>query len=169
LDDSRSSGCLAEVGRTGTVEESIAVEAARPLFEAGPGAKVILFGSRAREDARAASDLDFLVVEREFDNLLGEKVRLRRTLEPVPRPHLSLSMSCQVPAELVQMLRPAIGHVQDLGGQQHFPLKNEIAAQPQHGKELEKSEESGAFPMGQTCSGHESSESVPDDAAKNGL
>ena len=43
-------------------------------------ARVIVFGSRAREDATADSDLDFLVVEREIDDRVAEAVRLRRRL-----------------------------------------------------------------------------------------
>lgn len=41
-------------------------------------AKVILFGSRARGDARDDSDVDFLVIERIVENRIEESGRLRR-------------------------------------------------------------------------------------------
>ena len=60
--------------------EAVIAEAARRLASAAPGAKVILFGSHARGDARLGSDLDFLVVEPEVVDAVAEAVRLRRTL-----------------------------------------------------------------------------------------
>lgn len=44
---------------------------------------MILFGSRARGDGRADSDLDFLVIEEEFDSKLDEMVRLRDALATI--------------------------------------------------------------------------------------
>jgi predicted nucleotidyltransferase len=41
---------------------------------------VILFGSRARDDAGAQSDLDILVIEPEVESTTKESVRLYRTL-----------------------------------------------------------------------------------------
>lgn len=43
-------------------------------------ARVILFGSHARGEAGADSDLDFLVIERRVEDRVDESVRLRRTL-----------------------------------------------------------------------------------------
>jgi predicted nucleotidyltransferase len=43
-------------------------------------ARVILFRSAARGESNADSDLDFLVIEREVTDRLGEAVRLRRAL-----------------------------------------------------------------------------------------
>lgn len=43
--------------------ERLIAEAGRRLAEAAPDAKVILFGSHARGNARPGSDLDLLVVE----------------------------------------------------------------------------------------------------------
>jgi predicted nucleotidyltransferase len=45
---------------------------------AGPNAKVILFGSYARGEEKADSDLDFLVIEPEVRDHFGESVRLAR-------------------------------------------------------------------------------------------
>ncbi len=49
----------------------------RPL---APPARVILFGSHARGDARSGSDVDFLVVERDVESSFEESVRLRPKL-----------------------------------------------------------------------------------------
>jgi predicted nucleotidyltransferase len=63
------------------VDENLIAEAGRRLSRAaGESAKVILFGSHARGDAHADSDLDFLVIESEVDNRRAESVRLRREL-----------------------------------------------------------------------------------------
>ena len=63
------------------VDEATIQEAGRRLARAaGESARVILFGSHARGDADARSDLDFLVVEPDVDNAAEESVRLRRTL-----------------------------------------------------------------------------------------
>lgn len=47
---------------------------------ARPPAKVILFGSHARGEARPGSDIDFLVIERELRSPREERVRLRMAL-----------------------------------------------------------------------------------------
>lgn len=61
--------------------ESLTDEAGRRLAAAAPGARVILFGSRAREDARPDSDLDLLVIEPgEVPRRRAETARLRREL-----------------------------------------------------------------------------------------
>jgi len=49
-------------------------------------ARVLLFGSRARGDARENSDLDFLVIESEVESKLQEMVRLRDALPPLGVP-----------------------------------------------------------------------------------
>ena len=61
-------------------DDRVIDEAARRLSAAAPGARVILFGSHARREAGARSDLDFLVVEPVVEDAAGESVRLRRTL-----------------------------------------------------------------------------------------
>lgn len=61
--------------------ESLINEAGRRLAAAAPGAKVILFGSRARDEARPDSDLDLLVIEPdEVPERRAETARLRREL-----------------------------------------------------------------------------------------
>lgn len=56
-----------------SVARRLAACAARP-------AKVILFGSYARGDADAASDVDLMVVEAEFDDKAGEYLRLKEAI-----------------------------------------------------------------------------------------
>jgi predicted nucleotidyltransferase len=67
--------------RLGMVDEALIAEAGHRLSRAaGNSAQVILFGSHARGDAGADSDLDFLVIEPKVDNRRAESVRLRREL-----------------------------------------------------------------------------------------
>ena len=67
--------------------EDAIVEAAQTLArEARSRARVILFGSWARGEARPDSDLDFLVIERELHSKLDEMVRLRDALPPLGVP-----------------------------------------------------------------------------------
>jgi predicted nucleotidyltransferase len=53
---------------------------------AGSPVRVILFGSHARGDANAGSDLDFLVIEPEVPDRHAEMVRLRSALRGMRRP-----------------------------------------------------------------------------------
>jgi uncharacterized protein len=73
-----------EMGTTITdmalTEEALIREAGRWLNAAVPGADIILFGSRARGDARPNSDLDLLVIEPNFAYRGEEYGRLRKEL-----------------------------------------------------------------------------------------
>jgi predicted nucleotidyltransferase len=55
----------------------------RILADAAPPARIVLFGSYARGDAREDSDLDLLVIEPKVENRAHEMVRLRRLLRPL--------------------------------------------------------------------------------------
>jgi uncharacterized protein len=56
-------------------------EVARRLTNVVPGAKVVLFGSRARDEAGPESDLDLLVIEPDpVERPRAESSRLRREL-----------------------------------------------------------------------------------------
>jgi uncharacterized protein len=61
-------------------EEDLIQEAGRRLAAAAPDADIIVFGSRARGEARPDSDLDLLVIELDFDRRGEEYGRLRKEL-----------------------------------------------------------------------------------------
>jgi predicted nucleotidyltransferase len=75
-----------------TIERAVATL----LADAPPGSQVILFGSYARGDANADSDVDFLVVEPTLKSRRAEMVRLRMSLRPLG-----------IPAEVLVVSRPA--------------------------------------------------------------
>jgi predicted nucleotidyltransferase len=69
------------------LSDAVIEEAGRTLAEqAGAPAQVFLFGSHARGDATADSDLDFLVVERGTEPTAKEWLRLRDALPPLGVP-----------------------------------------------------------------------------------
>jgi|OpeIllAssembly_1097287.scaffolds.fasta_scaffold803432_2 predicted nucleotidyltransferase len=61
------------------IRQAVAVLAADPRPQ-----RVILFGSQARGDADAASDIDLLIVEAAITDRSAEMVRLRRLLGSIP-------------------------------------------------------------------------------------
>ncbi len=60
--------------------------AVRILAETARPARIILFGSHARGDAREDSDIDLLVIEPRVEDRAREMVRLRRLLRPLRVP-----------------------------------------------------------------------------------
>lgn len=67
-------------------ESTIRRAASILLASTPPGSQVILFGSYARGQADSHSDLDFLVIEPQVQDLAAEMVRLRRTLRGMVLP-----------------------------------------------------------------------------------
>ena len=69
------------------ISDATIEDAGRRLAAAAASpARVVLFGSRARGDAREDSDLDFLVIESAVESKLQEMVRLRDALPPLGVP-----------------------------------------------------------------------------------
>jgi predicted nucleotidyltransferase len=63
------------------VDDAVIEEIGRRLGEATPvGSKIVLFGSRARLEQRADSDVDVLVIETSVSDPILESVRLRHLL-----------------------------------------------------------------------------------------
>lgn len=62
-----------------TIREAVARLSADPRTQ-----RIILFGSQARGDADAGSDIDLLVIESEVADRGAEMVRLRRLLRRLP-------------------------------------------------------------------------------------
>lgn len=63
--------------------EGLIAEAGRRLAAATEDARVILFGSYARDEAGPDSDLDLLVIEPEVSAPRAESARLRRELRDI--------------------------------------------------------------------------------------
>ena len=61
-------------------------EAVRRIVETAHPAKIILFGSQAREDGLIDSDLDLLVIEDGVKDAVGESGRLHRALHGLLMP-----------------------------------------------------------------------------------
>jgi predicted nucleotidyltransferase len=94
------------------IADDLIDEAARRIAQAAPGARVILFGSQARGDAGADSDVDLLVVEPRVDDRFGEIVRLQRVLAPL-----------RLPADLVVVSE---AHVDEWGDVQNTMLHDAL-------------------------------------------
>jgi len=79
------------------IDDVVIERAGRTLAEAARSpARVVLFGSHARGDARPDSDLDFLVIEQDDDGHFEEMIRLRGCLPPLGVPVDVLVMSEQL-------------------------------------------------------------------------
>jgi predicted nucleotidyltransferase len=66
-----------------TIDDTAIERSARAILAACPeGSRVILFGSRARGDARPDSDVDFMVIEPEVPSRMTEAARLARVIRP---------------------------------------------------------------------------------------
>ena len=68
------------------VNEKVALAAKLLLDAAGPAARVILFGSHAREEAQAGGEIDFVIIEPEVADRHAEMITLRRALRGIRRP-----------------------------------------------------------------------------------
>ena len=69
------------------IDPALLATAVATLAKAAPDAEqILLFGSHARGQADAGSDLDFLVIEPSVENRAKEMVRLRRALRPLRVP-----------------------------------------------------------------------------------
>lgn len=62
------------------IAEETLQEAVRRIVAASRPTKVILFGSRARDEADAGSDVDLMVVKPRVDNRGDEMIRLRQVV-----------------------------------------------------------------------------------------
>jgi predicted nucleotidyltransferase len=63
------------------LDDALIDEIGRRLAEATPArSRIVLFGSRARRDQRAGSDVDVLVIEPSVADPIRESARLRRLL-----------------------------------------------------------------------------------------
>lgn len=69
------------------LDDPLLDEVGRLLAEAvPPSSRVLVFGSRARGEARPGSDLDVLVIEPSVADPIEESVRLRRRLRGLGAP-----------------------------------------------------------------------------------
>jgi len=94
------------------ISETLIQEAARRLGRAARSpARVVLFGSYARGEGDAESDLDFLVVQQDGFSRRREIVRLQETLSPLRLPAELLVISHEEaaqPERLGEALRDAL-------------------------------------------------------------
>lgn len=101
------------------IDETTIRQAAEALLKAAPaGSTVLLFGSYATGRAQEQSDLDFLVIEPQVDDALGEMVRLRRVLDGVIRSFL-------IPADVLVTSRERFEHWRDTPNTLHYQAAKE--------------------------------------------
>ena len=75
---------MGPTGRTEEEVETIIAEMVRRIVEAFAPVRVILFGSRARGDARSDSDVDLLIVLAEVEDPRGARIAIRQLLTDIP-------------------------------------------------------------------------------------
>jgi len=68
------------------IDEVTMSKAVQLILKAAPGARVIVFGSHGRGDAKLTSDLDLLVIEPEVKARRQEMARLADVLRPLRIP-----------------------------------------------------------------------------------
>jgi len=68
------------------LDEARISQVVQTLAQAAQPVRIVLFGSHARGEARADSDLDLLVIEDEVADHAAEMIRLRRALRPLRVP-----------------------------------------------------------------------------------
>jgi predicted nucleotidyltransferase len=68
------------------ISEDTIAQAVATLVAVAKPQRIVLFGSCARGDAHADSDLDFMVVEDEVADRAAEMLRLSRALRPLRVP-----------------------------------------------------------------------------------
>lgn len=78
------------------IDQSILARATELLRASVHPRKIILFGSHARNEAGADSDVDILVVEEEVKDRVSEMVKLNRLLSPLRAPIDLLVVSAEM-------------------------------------------------------------------------
>ena len=89
-------------------------EAVRRIVAAASPRKIILFGSRARADARPDSDVDLMVVEDEITDRGAEMVRLRGLLTKL-----------RLPVDVLVVSREKFDYWSDTPGNVYFEARAE--------------------------------------------
>lgn len=97
---------MGEAGRLEKIDQATIEQAAKLLRAAAPpGSEVLLFGSYARGDADAGSDVDFLIVEPEVASRYEEALRLREAL-----------LSVRIPVDIIVVSRQSYEYWADNPG-----------------------------------------------------
>ena len=89
-------------------------EAVRRLVAAAQPRQIILFGSRARGDAREDSDVDLLIVKSEVKDRVAEMIRLNRVLRGLI-----------LPAELLVVSQRMFEQLSEIPGTVYYDARRE--------------------------------------------